>query len=137
MTAAEVVRARLLSISAVTALVGQRVRTLVLAQNETLPAIRVQRVSESEAMHLRGSVGLRVARVQVDSYASTFAAARSLDAAAHGDGAGSGLCGFSGAVGSAWVRGIFPMAVQDMFEKDNGREFYRVTRDYEVQFSVS
>lgn len=136
MTAAEVVRTRLLALSAVTAIVGQRVRTLILAQNETLPAIRVQRISESEPMHLRGSSGLQRARVQVDSYASTFAAARSLDAAVHGDGAGSGLCAFTGVVGSANVRSIVPMNVQDLYEKDE-REFYRVSRDYEVQFSVS
>lgn len=135
MTAAEVVRARLLETGAITALIGQRVRTVVLAQNETLPAIRVQRISESEPMHLRGSGSLRRARVQVDSYAASFADARTLDAAVHGDGAGSGLCGFAGMVGSAKVHGIFPMDVQDLYEKDE-REFYRVSRDYEVQYSV-
>lgn len=135
MTAAEVVRTRLLSLSAVTALVGQRVRTMVLAQNETLPAIRVQRISETEAMHLRGSGGIQRARVQVDSYAASFAAARTLDAAVHGDGAGSGLCGFTGAVGTATVHAILPVHVQDGYEKDE-REYYRVIREYEVHFTT-
>jgi hypothetical protein len=134
-TAVEVVRTRVLALSAVTSLVGTRVSSVVLPQNETLPAMRVHRVSETESMHLRGVSGLQVARVQVDSYAASLAAALAIDAAARGDGAGSGLSGFIGTVGEAAVHGIFPMGVQDMYEKDGQDAFYRVSRDYEVHYT--
>lgn len=136
-TAAELVRTRLLALSAVTALVGQRVRTMVLAENETYPAIRVQRVSEVEPMHMRGSVGALRSRVQVDTYATTYASARSIDAAVHGDGSGSGLGGFSGDIGSTHVDLIRSMNAVDGYEGDQPDRLVRIMREYEVQYRAA
>jgi hypothetical protein len=140
-TPAEAVRTRLLSLSVVTSIVGQRVRTMRLAQNETFPAVRVQEISTVEPMQLRGSVGLLTSRVQVDSYAEetsgvdAYAQARDLDAAVHGDGAGSGLCGFSGTVGSMTVHAILPMSRVPMSEVEEPRRFLRIMREYEVHYT--
>jgi len=140
-TAAEAIRTRLLSLSAVTAIASTRVRTMRLAQNDTFPAVRVQEISETEPMQLRGSVGLLRSRVQVDSYAEevsgvdAYAQARDLDAAVHGDGAGSGLCGFAGTVGDMVIRAIFPMSRVPMSEVEEPRRFLRIMREYEVHYT--
>jgi hypothetical protein len=138
-TVAEAIRERLLSLSAVTDLVGTRIRTLVLGQSDTLPAIRVQRITDNEGMHLRGSDGVRRSRVQVDSYANAasgtdpYATARNVDEALHGDGAGSGLFGFKGDIGSPpfTVQAIFPITVREEFDAEE-RHIVRVLREYEV-----
>lgn len=60
--------ARLKATAAVTALVSTRVWNLILPQKPTLPAIRVQIVTDPQIQHLRGSVDAAPARVQVDCY---------------------------------------------------------------------
>jgi hypothetical protein len=98
---------RILSLSAVTALVGQRVFMLKLRQGETLPAVRVQLVDEGMAQHLRGGSGIFQSRIQVDVYATEFtagdpyAAATEIALAIHGDDAGSGLSGWMGLSGGS------------------------------------
>jgi hypothetical protein len=137
MTAAEVVRDRILAVSAATGLVGARVYTDLLPQSPTLPAVRVQRIDEFESAHLRGAGGPYRARVQVDAVATTLAGAFALDAAMHGDGAGSGLSGWSGNTSGSpaiWVWSILPIDVRDDYDAEELRQF-RVMRDYWVRFS--
>lgn len=138
MTAAEVVRARLLTISAVTAIVVDRVYTQVLPQTptDTLPAIRVQRVDQIEDAHLRGTTKPVRARVQVDSVAKSAAAAFALDAALHGNGDGTGLAGWTGEIGSPAVRvaAILPIDVRDGYDAEDLKQ-YKVMRDYAVTFT--
>lgn len=146
MTAAEIVRARLLQIAAVTALVGQRVRLLRFRQSETWPAVRVQQISDVESMHLRGSSGLHTARVQIDycageaSGVDPYASARAVDEAAHGPGNGTGLCGFQGLVplGSPgiWVDAIRPAGYREDFDLDELR-VVRIMRDYLVTWKAA
>ena len=139
MTVATAIATRLLELSAVTDLVGTRVRVLKLRQTETLPAIRVQRISTTEQMHERGSVGMFRSRVQVDSVAleasglDPYATAASVDDAVHGDGAGSGLCGWQGEIGSPAfvIDAILPDGLQEMYEPDTSKQV-RVIRDYIV-----
>lgn len=72
MTSVEVaVRRFLASQPTVTNLVGQRIYQLILPQNPTLPAIRLQVISEPVIYHLRGAVNLMRTRVQIDAYGST------------------------------------------------------------------
>jgi hypothetical protein len=140
-TVATAIAARLLSLPAVVALVGARVRVLKLAQGEAQAgAIRVQRVSEIQPMQLRGAVNSFEARVQVDSYGpesagDAYAAAAAIDRAVHGDGAGSALCGFAGAVGDPAfvIDAILPVDVRETFDPEELRTV-RIMREYVVRW---
>jgi len=59
---------RLAATAAVNAIAGTRVYQLKLPQAPTLPAIRVQLVTDVPGHHLRGPDGLLRSRVQVDAY---------------------------------------------------------------------
>lgn len=141
MTAAEAIRARLLSLPAVTALVGTRVYNQKLPQNLTQPSILVQRVSSAHGMHARGGVSISRARVQVDAITAEgsgydhVAAATAIDEAAHGDGDGSALCGWSGSIGSPAVHvlAVIPDQVRESYNADVRRQFH-VSRDYFVTY---
>lgn len=136
MEVAAAIKTRLLAIPAVTAIVNARIWTGPrLPQKPTLPANRVMRVSQVDEGQLRGSSGVLMARVQVDSVATTRAAATELAAAIDGDGAGSGLAFWHGDVGSPAfsIMGIFPVDVQEGFDPDELNQ-YRVMREYAVHF---
>lgn len=138
MTVAEAVRERLLACDDVTALVGQRVWKDVLPPKPTLPAVRVQRISQVEPMHHRGPVGLNVARVQVDSVATKKDQAEEIDAAVNGDGRGSyasGLRGWIGSVGSPGMEivAVLPAGVRDAYSDAEFRQ-WRVMRDFMVHY---
>lgn len=125
MSASEIIRARLLAIPAVTALVGTRIYNLVLPSNlDTFPAVRVQRISDVEVTHLRGVGALHTARVQVDAFGLSLADVLDVDSAAC-----SGLLGYSGLVDDVVVRSILPTGVvRDEFESGELNQ-YRVMRD--------
>lgn len=141
MTIAQAIHARLSSLSAVTALVGTRIRVLKLRQGDTSsgPAIRIQEIGQSEPMHLRGSVAVFRSRVQVDFVASEEAGGNAYDKAvavadaAHGNGAGSGLCGFSGAAGTVDIAAILPDMVREGYDPEELRQV-RIMRDYMVHW---
>jgi len=103
---------RILALSAVTALVSDRVFMLKLRQGETLPAVRVQLIDEGESQHLRGGAGIFQSRIQVDVYAAEdtggdpYASASEIALAIQGDDAGSGLSGWRGFSGSAGSTGL-------------------------------
>jgi hypothetical protein len=128
-TPAATVKTHLVSLGPVTSLVGQRVYVEVLPQHATLPAIRIQRISELEDAHLRGARAIRQARVQVDAIAATLEAATAVSDAAHGDGAGSGLSGFQGDVAGQEVLAVLPVDTRSDYEAGELRQ-YRVSRDY-------
>jgi hypothetical protein len=134
--ATDVVRTRLLACAPVTALVSTRVYALVIPEQPTLPAIRVQRISQDQPMHLRGPIGMYTARVQVDSIATTKAAADALDAAVLGNCLGSeatGLGGWYGTISSTRVHAIKPAGVRESYEAGALRQ-YKIMRDFEVVF---
>lgn len=147
MTGADIVRMRLAAITAVTAIVGARIYGLELPQAPTFPAILVSSVARvPETLHLRGTTGVIVDRVQVDCYiansnADPLGAARALSDAAYGGflaGAATGLVGWRGSIGS-------PETTVDLIEPAFGPvELYVpeekrqtiVTRDYYVHFRL-
>lgn len=138
MTGTDIVVARLLAVSAVTTLVGSRVRALMLAQGDTLPAIRVSLVVDLHDLHLRGGAGVHRERVQVDAYATTLAAARAVADAALGAfaaGVATGLHGWSGSIGSpaTVVDRIEALTRVEAFDADE-RQQCIVTQDFEVQY---
>ncbi len=65
----DAIRTKLLATAGVTALVNQRVWTLILPQSPTLPAVCVQLIDEQIDDHLRGIQEIDKARVQIDVYA--------------------------------------------------------------------
>lgn len=143
MTVAEAVRSLLLTLTPVTALVGSRIRLVKIRQSEpTFPVILVQRIDEGEDVHLRGG-GPKSARVQVTSIAHEsenadwYATAASVEAAVHGPGDGTGLCGYKGSIGSPAFefRAILPIprSLREGYDADELKQF-KIMRDYEVHF---
>lgn len=76
--AIQVIRNALVADAGVTALVGLRVAPLLSAQDTTLPAITLQRISLVPQNHLTGDGDLDAARVQLDAWATTYAEARAV-----------------------------------------------------------
>lgn len=143
MTVGEAIRAVLLEMPAVTALVGQRIRIGKLRQSEpTFPVICVHRIDQHGAMHLRGASGIKEARVQVDSVAMEgsgvdhMAVAFAVDAAVDGPGDGTGLLGFTGSIGSPTftIHSVRPAGLRDGYDADELKQF-KVMRDYTVRFT--
>ena len=110
MTIGDAVKARLLDIAPLTALVDQRVFELVLPQNERRKSVRFQVIGTLHETHIRGPINQYAQRCQVDSYVPVagtvdpIATARDIGAAVLGDGLGeqaTGLAGWAGVVGAS------------------------------------
>lgn len=141
MTVEEAVRARILTVAAVTAIVSTRVYLKKLPQSPTYPCALVQIVSEITSYHLRGESGLKVARVQVDDFAKElsgidpYALATTVADVIHGDGGGSGLSGFSGDIGSPAFRIFLIQRLGRRADYDPDEvKVLRVSQDYQVIF---
>lgn len=147
MTIEQAIRERLLDIPALTALVGTRVYQLLLPQNGTLPAVRVQLIDDQIRQHLRGPDGNFISRVQIDSYAapnssaSWYSTAKTVARVIHGDGLGenaSGLFGWKG-----WAGGSPPeLKINNVTVAHSGQPYFehgerpmvRVRYDYMVHW---
>lgn len=140
MSPEQAVLERILTISAVTALVSTRVYLAKMPQKPTLPAVLVQLVHEPTQYHLRGGLRDR-ARVQVDAYAyeasgvDAYGQALALADAIHGDDAGSGLSGWAGEIGSPamTIHAIERIQRVPEYEPDELR-LHRQRQDYWVFF---
>jgi Protein of unknown function (DUF3168) len=143
----EAVRARLLAVPAVTAIVGTRVWLVMVEQSPVTPFVRVQQISQiDDGQNLRGGGGSRGwARVQVDAITdvddpgNAYTVGRQLTDAIHGDGRGdsaTGLLGWRGVSAGLRVTGIFSIldAVAE-FEPDELQQL-RLRRDYQVCFAL-
>lgn len=71
-------RARLTSHAGTSALIGSRVYPLRLPQGPTYPAVRYQVIGAPRVHAMGADTGQVDARVQVDSYAETYAGAQAL-----------------------------------------------------------
>lgn len=138
MTSELAICARLLATSAVTAIVGTRVWEIALPQEPTLPAIRVQLISDPVGYHLRGPDGASRSRVQVDAYVSERAASAVDDPGANlnvlADAIDDCLGGQVFTAGSPIeirVTGVFRQNRSKMRETDELR-YLRVMQDYIV-----
>lgn len=139
MSAVALISTRLSAQTAVTAIVGTRISSLVLPQNETLPAIRLQQIGRDTPMTLRGSAGVVRAVVQVDCIASGLAAAEALIAAVRGDftgGVATGLVGFKGLIGSTRVQAIIPASDEQVFDAAELNQV-KVTQDFAITFEAT
>lgn len=119
---------------------GARVYQLILPQAPTLPAIRVQQISDQAVPHLRGGgSSQRRARIQVDAYARVssgvdpYTQATDLAEEIIGDDAGSGLAGFTGTVSGMDIASIQLFDRQAMYEGDE-LKLVRVRMDFFVWY---
>jgi hypothetical protein len=136
------IRDRLLTIAAVVGWVDQRVYTLEFPQSLTAPAIRLQEIDRISEMHLRGDVGIRRARIQVDAvesaaHADPYENAHAIAAAVRGDltsGAASGLVGYRGDLSGVPIAGILAGDQREMY--DAPTQLVRVEQEFLVWFHV-
>lgn len=125
---------RLLATSAVTDLIGTRLRKI---QRKTAwgssDSVTYQTISTDWSNHSTGTTTLGFARIQVDCWSATPVGVRALAAAVRG-----ALSGWSESSGTPTVTMCHLQNEQDMPEgPDPGEEAteYRITQDYLVQFS--
>lgn len=128
MTLGDGVKERLLAMSALTTLIGQRVFETVLPQNEKRPAVRFYVIGTPHAVHQRGPVNQYWTRVGVDSYVpiggiDPLGEVQAVAAAVLGDGLGpgaSGLKGWSGLLGGSPLQ-LHIFDIQVTRGEDSGR----------------
>lgn len=115
---------RLLADSSVSAQVGSRVVPNVAPTDYQGPYIVMQVISDNPDHHAQGP-GLDRARIQLDSYARTYANAKTTARAAR-----DSLDGFIGTMGSTTVLYIAYDSHQDIWEDD--AQMHRVSMDFIV-----
>lgn len=146
MSPEEAVVARLLTVPAVTAIVGTRIWLVLIPQSPVMPCVRVQQISQiDEGLHDRGAGGVGWARVQVDAIANLttggngYATVRELTDAIHGDGRGddaTGLLGWKGAIAPLEILGIFSILDGVAEITPDALQQIRIRRDYQVWFQA-
>ena len=119
------VRAILAADGTVSGLVSSRIYPMKLPQGPTMPAITYSRVSGPRVQELSGPSGLAFPRVQVDSWASTYAGVKAL-----ADAVRKALDGYRDTIASIRIGGVIMDGEVDIYEP--GVEEYRVTQDYIV-----
>lgn len=132
MTAEEAIATRLLATSGVTSLVSTRVWMLKLPQAPTLPAIRVQLITEQTPKHLRGPIGTKPSRIQVDCYALESSGSDPYAAASAVADAVAAAIGFAPfTAGTVRVQSVEQMDRQPIYESEELR-LVRMLLDYRV-----
>ena len=135
MTVEQVVRERLLGDGPLSALVSTRVYMLKLPQKPTLPAGRVQLITEPLDYHMRGEDGAVRSRVQVDAYqyeTATDPYDSVCDVAAAANAALSGhKFTDAGSPVSLEVTGAFRQSRRVLYEADEFR-LIRISQDFIV-----
>lgn len=116
----------LLTKSAITALIGTRIRPIALQQGEALPAIAYSLVGESIDYRHSGK-NYTESRMQFDVVATSYLAAKTIAEALDAT-----LSGLSGTVGSIVVDGIFKNLEIDEYEDET--KTYRVILDYSINY---
>lgn len=111
----QTVRGILVAASGVTDLVGQRISPATRDQAETLPNVTLELVTLVPQNHLNGAPTLDANRVQVDSWATTYAEAQAVADACRAALVAAGLVMESASGGF-----------------DSDAEQYRVTQDFYV-----
>lgn len=150
MTFGDAVRERLLAISPLTALVGDRVFAMVIRQGEKRASVRYQFIDENAMQHQRGPVGVRTSRLQTDAFATVEPGATPLTAveavadAVNGDGLGenaTGMFGFIGDIGGSPAEYRIlnvrrAMKRGPLYEYDNEVIRLRVQQDYLIDWKA-
>lgn len=123
----EALHTKLIEDSALGNLIGTRVYTLRLPQKPTYPCVVLSRVSTSEGLAHDGPIGYEIMRLQIDSYATTFASARAV-----ADAVRAALNGASVTIGDVVIHAInFENQIDNW---GDWLEIWRITQDYMVQW---
>jgi hypothetical protein len=134
-TVEQVVRERLLADVTLAALVGTRVYMLKLPQKPTLPAVRVQLITEPRGYQLRGEDGAVRSRVQVDAYQYETATDPYDSVSDVADAASTALSGHrftdAGSPVSLEVTGAFRQSRRVLYEAEEFR-LIRISQDFIV-----
>lgn len=104
--------------SGVSAIVGSRVYPLVIPQGAALPAVTYTRISGPLEMSLSGGAGLESVRVQIDAWATSYAAVKDLAAE------------LRSAMLSATAFQVASVSDRDLFEDETS--VFRVSTDFTV-----
>ncbi len=125
----EAIIQRLLTTSAVTAIAGTRVYPGSLPQAVTLPAIVFNKISGAPLYADAGEVGLEECRLQIDSWAATYGAAKELARAVRGS-----LSAFTGTSEGVECLSVELDAERDLRETGSNQAdySYRTSCDYLV-----
>jgi len=125
------VRVRLLADGTVSGLIGARMHPGLLPQNPAVPALTYERISGPRIQSLTGPSGRGVARLQIDSWSSTYREAQSLAAAVR-----ASLNGFIGNLSDGasppQTRGVVIRLdnERDLHEEDVS--LFRISQDYVI-----
>lgn len=128
----QAVYSRLTGHAGLAALVGSRVYPLVLPQRPTLPAVTYQRVEALRQSAMGVDTGLASARVQVDSWATTYAGSKGVAAQVR-----AALQRWRGTEAGVTVEDAFLERDQDLFEDEGSSaegKLYRVSQDYLIWY---
>jgi hypothetical protein len=110
---------------------SSRIYPLVLAEGSVLPAISYWRVSTVRDYRHGGASGLVTARMQVDCWAATYAAVKSLAAQVV-----TSLSGYSGTMGGAGgVATGFSFGVGEVDRPEPEAGIYHVAVDFSIGYS--
>ena len=116
--AIETLRNVLVGASAVTSLVpANSITNLIRPQSIAPPAITLSRVSLTPTNHLRGASNLDSNRVQLDTWATTYASARAIADACRA---------------ALEPQFLFNGELPENYEPETDPELYRITQDWSV-----
>jgi hypothetical protein len=138
----DALRARLLTMPAVTEKVAARIYALTFPQSLVAPALRLQEIDRVSSMHARGVTSLVRSRVQVDAVSGgttgdPYAAAHALARAVRGSldsGAPNGLAGFKGAIEGVEIDSILADDQRERWDAET--RLVRIEQDFVIWFHV-
>jgi hypothetical protein len=116
----ELIYSNLSTATSVTALVVDRIYPLLMPQDPTLPAVTYQRISDNPINSLSGHGGLDNPRIQIDCWATSYSAVKTLSNAV------------IKAMDLSTSYKSLRMSDQDLYE--DGTEIYRVSMDFSCWF---
>lgn len=108
---------RLVADATVAGLVGTRVRPMLLNQNETLPAISFSRVATVPHDDLELTQNHEWVRVQVDCWAASYSAAKTLAAAVRA---------------ALQAAPVYGQLLTELDDADPDEKLYRVIQDFRI-----
>lgn len=129
------IRTYLLTKSALTALISQRIYSLPAPQGVTYPFVSIHRIGGDREQHLLHDAAFGKVRLQIDARAETSAAAEAVAEQIR-----IALDAYAGTAGSSTVHSVQLIDERDFVEPtDDGREIgvYVVSSDYEIAFDYT
>ncbi|MCJ8139513.1 tail completion protein gp17 [Falsirhodobacter halotolerans] len=97
----------------------------ILASGTDAPAVVLNTISDTEDHHMRGPDGLSRARIQLDVYAPTYGAAKTLSESLR-----RGLNGHRGGI----FQGVFLDGVRDRYDTGDTTPLHRVSLDFRILY---